>query len=119
MMSVYHASYNPHRDYTEGYQVPKLGIKDTPMLWIWNGIPTNLKNMSFGQLKTEKKICQEKKGIWFRYTWDSWIEEIDKILYKENVKSLNIKVIGFLQILINNQNDYTRKNRILTSLKNI
>lgn len=88
-----------------GKQTPKVARSRVSMLWKWQGDFVDINKMSFGQLRTVKKVCSQHKGNWFGFSWLSWIEECDRILKQEELKTANIKAIKFLGILATHQSD--------------
>ena len=88
--------YKSDKVYKIGREVPK---------WKWMGNFTELKNMSYGQIRSVKKVCTQHKGTWYGYSWSYWVEECDKILKKEELKSAYIKGIRFLSVLASAQSD--------------
>lgn len=98
MLNVYH-TYGKFEDtqVRHGYQLPKT--VSSQMNWKWMGVFVPFNKLAWGQLRTIKRVCQQNKSIWYGHHSDKWIQEIDKILVKENQKSAYIKAIDFLNVL--------------------
>lgn len=98
MYGVYNTEvHNYDNNYKPGKQLPKT-VK-TQMIWTWMGKPIPFNELAWGQLRSIKKVCQQRKSNWFGHHSDKWIEEIDKVLNKETKKSAYIKVIGLLGVM--------------------
>lgn len=101
-MSNYSKTLNSKSEFKVGRQKPNFA--NLPQ-WKWMGNFTTLEKMSYGQIRSVKKVCIQHKGTWYGYSWSYWVDQCDKILKQEELRSAMIKTVQFLGKFATAQSD--------------